>query len=436
MRYNYNKTYFFILLSFSLQITAQTFNNIDKLVKDELGKVIKWRRELHQHPELSNREFNTSKKVSEHLRQLGIETKTNIAKTGVVGILKGAKPGPVMALRADMDALPIYEKNNLLFKSTDSSFYNGKKVPVMHACGHDAHTAILMGVAEILSKLKQEIKGTIVFIFQPAEESAPSGEEGGAELMIKEGALNDPKVDVIFGLHMSSNVPAGHLQYKSGAIMASADIFKIKVKGKSTHGANPWNGIDPIYVSSQIIQALQSIVSRESDLTKAPVVISVGTINAGIRFNVIPEDAEIVGTVRNLDKNQQDKVLEEIKFKAEQTAKTFGATAEVHIEKKYPITFNNEQLTKLVVPSLELAVGKEKIKEQNWTTISEDFSFYQEKIPGFFFFLGGMPDSLNTKDASNHHSSEFYIDDSKLDSGIKALCQLIFDYPTYSINKK
>jgi amidohydrolase len=424
-------TYIFSNLFFfcSLSANCQTFQNLNKHVELELNKVISWRRVLHQKPELSNREFYTSQFVAEHLKAMGIETELNVAKTGVIGVLKGAKPGPVMALRADMDALPLYEKNNLIYKSTDSGYFNGVKVPVMHACGHDAHTAILMGVAEILSKLKDEIKGTVVFIFQPAEESPPPGEEGGAQLMVKEGVLKRYKIEAIFGLHISSTIPVGELHYKGGPVMASADIFKIIVKGKSTHGANPWNGIDPIYISSQIIESLQSIVSRESDLTKAPVVISVGILNAGVRFNIIPEFAEIIGTVRNLDERQQDKVLEQIKYKSELISRTYGGSAEVVIEKKYPITFNNVSLTKQLLPSLQYAVGNNFVKEQNWTTISEDFSFFQREIPGFFFFIGGMSPITSKENAPGHHSSEFMIDDSRLDVGLKAFCQLIYDYP-------
>ncbi|MBP9215350.1 MAG: amidohydrolase, partial [Chitinophagaceae bacterium] len=274
------KFYFLLFLPFISSAQNPT-NKVDILVEQVKQKVITWRRDFHQNPELSNREFNTSKKVANHLKSLGIEVREGVAKTGVIGILKGAKPGPVVALRADMDALPVIERNNLPYKSTVVTEYGNQKVGVMHACGHDAHTAILMGAAEVLSKLKNEIAGTVVFLFQPAEEGAPEGEEGGAALMIKEGALDNPKVDVAFGLHIESNIPAGDIQYKEGSFMASADLFKIKVKGKSSHGSQPWLGVDPIYVSSQIINAFQSIVSRNSDLTVAPVVITVGAIHSG-----------------------------------------------------------------------------------------------------------------------------------------------------------
>jgi amidohydrolase len=416
------------LLFISAASFAQnTPTTLDAKVADVKQKVIAWRRDFHEHPELSNREFNTSKKVTEHLKSLGIEVKA-IAKTGVVGVLKGGKPGPVVALRADMDALPVIERNDLPYKSNVTTDYNGQKVGVMHACGHDSHTAMLMGAAEVLSKLKADIEGTVVFLFQPAEEGAPEGEEGGASLMVKEGALDNPKVDVAFGMHIESNIPAGDIQYKSGSFMASADAFTIKVKGKASHGSQPWLGVDPIYVSAQIINALQAIVSRESDLTKAPVVITVGAIHSGVRFNIIPEEAEMIGTIRNLDKEQRLKVIEQIKFTAENTAKTYNATAEIKIDNKTLITYNTPQLVKQMVPSLEKAAGTTHVREMNWVTGGEDFSFFGEKVPSFFFYFGGMPIGTNPKDAPPHHTPDFKIDDSKLDVGVKAFCQLVFDY--------
>ncbi|MCU0323569.1 MAG: amidohydrolase [Chitinophagaceae bacterium] len=387
-----------------------------------------WRRDFHQFPELSNREFNTSKKVAQHLKSLGLEVKEGIAKTGVVGILKGAKPGPVIALRADMDALPVVERNSLPYKSTVVTEYGNQKVGVMHACGHDAHTAILMGAAEVLSKLKAELAGTVVFIFQPAEEGAPEGEEGGAALMMKEGVLDNPKVDVIFGLHIESNIPAGDIQYKVGSFMASADLFKVKVKGKSSHGSQPWLGVDPIYVSAQIINAFQSIVSRSSDLTQAPVVITVGAIHSGVRFNIIPEEAELLGTIRNLDKDIRVKVLEEVKSVAQSIASTHHAVAEVTIENKTLVTYNTPDLVQKMLPTLEKAAGKNNVRSMNWVTGAEDFSFFGEKVPSFFFYFGGMPRDKNPKDAPPHHTPDFMIDDSKLDVGVKAFCMLVFDY--------
>ncbi len=425
------KKIFLFLLLITLQSIAQKNDipkNLDVLIQQVQAKVINWRRDIHKNPELSNREFNTSKKVAAHLKSLGIEVKEGVAKTGVVGILIGAKPGPVIALRADMDALPVIERNDLSYKSTVVTEYGNQKVGVMHACGHDAHTAILMGTAEVLSKLKAEIAGTVVFIFQPAEEGAPEGEEGGAALMMKEGVLDNPKVEVIFGLHIESNIPAGDIQYKEGSFMASADLFKVKVKGKSSHGSQPWLGVDPIYVSAQIINAFQGIVSRSSDLTKAPVVITVGAIHSGVRFNIIPEEAELLGTIRNLDKDIRLKVLSEVQSVAQNIAATYHAEAEVTIENKTLVTYNTPELVKKMLPTLEKAVGKNNVRAMNWVTGAEDFSFFGEKVPSFFFYFGGMPRDKNPKDAPPHHTPDFMIDDSKLDVGVKAFCMLVFDY--------
>ena len=421
--------YFFasLLLISSSTFAQNTPSTLDAKVADVKQKVITWRRDFHKNPELSNREFTTSKKVVEHLKSLGIEIRV-IAKTGVVGVLKGGKPGPVIALRADMDALPVIERNELPYKSTATTEYNGLKVGIMHACGHDAHTAMLMGAAEVLSKLKNEIAGTVVFLFQPSEEGAPEGEEGGASLMVKEGALDNPKVDVAFGMHIESNIPIGNIQYKSGAFMASADLFKIKVKGKSTHGSQPWLGVDPIYISAQIINGLQAIVSRESDLTKAPVVITVGAIHSGVRFNIIPEEAELLGTIRNLDKDVRKKVLEEVRNVATSIATTYHAVAEVVIENKTLVTYNTPELVKQMLPSLQKAAGQNNVSEMNWVTGAEDFSFFGEKVPSFFFYIGGMPLGTDPKNAPPHHTPDFFIDDSRLDVGVKTFCQLVFDY--------
>jgi len=421
--------YFFtpLLLLSSVAFAQTTPASLDAKVEQVKQKVIAWRRDFHEHPELGNREFNTSKKVADHLKKLGLDVKL-IAKTGVVGVLIGGKPGPVIALRADMDALPVVERNNLPYKSSVMTEYGGQKVGVMHACGHDAHTAMLMGAAEVLSGLKADIAGTVVFLFQPAEEGAPEGEEGGASLMVKEGALDNPKVDVAFGMHIESNIPAGDIQYKSGSFMASADLFKIKVKGKSSHGSQPWLGVDPIYVSAQIINALQGIVSRESDLTKAPVVITVGAIHSGVRFNIIPEEAEMLGTIRNLDQDIRKKVLEEVKNVAQSIASLNHATAEVTIENKTLVTYNTPELVKKMIPSLEKAAGKDHVREMNWVTGAEDFSFFGEKVPSFFFYFGGMPIGKDPKTAPPHHTPDFAIDDSKLDVGVKTFCQLVFDY--------
>ena len=399
-------------------------------------KVVEWRRYIHQHPELGNREVKTAEMVANHLRSLGIEVRTQVGVTGVVGVLKGGKPGPVVALRADMDALPVKERVNVPFKSEVTAEYLGQTVPVMHACGHDSHVAILMGTAEVLSKMKKDLPGTVVFIFQPAEEGPPGKEEGGAPLMIKEGALDNPKVDAIFGLHINSQTPIGMITYKSGATMASSDWFTIKVKGKQTHGSQPWGGVDPIYVSSLIIQGLQGIVSRQSELTIAPVVISVGKITSGVRSNIIPEEALMEGTIRTLDPVMQKETHERMKKVASTIAAAYGATAEVNIDTKTLVTYNNPPLTELMVPALEKAAGKENVKAKEWTTGAEDFSFFSDKVPGLFFFLGGMPANMNPKDAFPHHTPDFYIDDSKLDVGVKAFVELVFGYAALPVKPK
>lgn len=401
---------------------------LDKNVAAVKDQVIAWRRQIHQHPELSNREFKTAELVAGYLKSLGLTVQTGVGKTGVVGILTGGKPGPVIALRADMDALPVYERASLPFKSTDSAEYLGQKVPVMHACGHDSHVAILLGTAQVLSKMKAEVPGTVKFIFQPAEEGPPGTEEGGAPLMIKEGVMDNPKVEAIFGLHINSQTEIGKIKYKSGAEMASSDWFTIKVKGKQSHGSQPWNGIDPIAVSAQIIQGLQNIVSRQSELTKAPVVITVGKIHAGVRSNIIPEEVVMDGTIRTLDSKMQQQVHERIRLTAAKIAEASGATAETSIDTKTKVTYNDPALVKRMLPSIEAAAGKDNVLETEWTTGAEDFSFFGDKAPAFFFFLGGMPAGQDPAKAAPHHTPDFYIDDSRLDLGVKVFCQLVFDY--------
>lgn len=408
----------------------------NKLLKQKMAaainavepKCIEWRRNFHQYPELSNREFKTSKLIAEHLRKLGIETKEGIAKTGVVGILKGGKPGPCIALRADMDALPVLEKSNLPFASKQKSEYNGQPVDVMHACGHDSHMAILMSVAEVLSGIKNELKGTVKFIFQPAEEGAPEGEEGGAKLMVQEGVMDNPKVDAVIGLHIQSDIEAGKIEYRSGALMASSDWLDIVVKGKGSHGSQPWKGIDPIMVSAQILQGLQTIVSRQAELTKAPIVITVGKIQGGIRSNIIPDECKMHGTIRTLDEAMRAQVHEKIKLTAEKIAESAGTTAEVKITPKTLVTYNNPELVKRMIPSLESAAGTGNVTEREWVTQAEDFSFYGTKAPSFFFFLGGMPKGVTSDKAPAHHTSEFFIDESGFGTGIKAFCNMVVDY--------
>lgn len=426
---------FFILLLLVLPMKTLSQTEMVKL-KDKASmaidkveaKCIAWRKEIHQNPELSNREFNTAKLIADHLRKLGIETKEGVAKTGVVGILKGGKPGPCIALRADMDALPIVEKSNLPYASIVKSNYNGQEVGVMHACGHDTHVAMLMSVAEVLAGMKNDIKGTIKFIFQPAEEGPPEGEEGGAPLMIKEGVMDDPKVDVIFGLHIESFIEAGQIHYKPGAFMASSDWFTIKVKGKGSHGSQPWLGVDPISISAQITEALQTIVGRQMELVKAPVIITVGKIHGGVRNNIIPDDCIMEGTIRTLDSKMQQDVQQRIRTTATKIAEAWGAAAEVSFDSKTLVTYNPPELVKKMLPSLQSAAGTDKVMERNWVTGSEDFSFYGTKAPSFFFYLGGMPKGNDPDKAPPHHTAQFFVDDAGMKTGIKAFCHLVFDY--------
>ena len=418
-----------LILLFSNSAPAQDMSvSINNSTMKIMPQVVEWRRHLHQYPELSNREFKTAKYVENHLRSLGLEVKTGVAKTGVIGILKGAQPGPVIGLRADMDGLPVTERVNIPFASKEKGEYNGAQVGVMHACGHDTHVAMLMGAATVLAGMKDKLKGTVVFIFQPAEEGPPAGEEGGADLMVKEGVMDAPKIDAIFGIHINSQTPIGTIKYRSGAIMASSDWFTIKVKGKQTHGAYPWSGVDPIAVAAQIYNGLQLIVSRRSELIKSPVVITVGKINAGVRENIIPEELTMAGTIRVLDAEMQADVHKKIKLTAEKIAESMGATAEVTIERKTPVTYNTPELVRKMLPSLEKAAGKENVVETNWVTGAEDFAFYGAKAPSFFFYVGGMPLDKTPDQAAPHHTPDFYIDDSRLDVGVKAFANLVFDY--------
>jgi amidohydrolase len=423
-----------LIISGSLFLNAQKKQTVDlferiKTASDKIeSKCIAWRRDFHQNPELGNNEYRTAKIVADHLRSLGIKVKEGVGKTGVVGILKGAKPGPVIALRADMDGLPVVERVDLPFSSKVKSTYNGKEVGVMHACGHDTHVAILMSVAEILAGMKNELKGTIKFIFQPAEEGPPEGEEGGAPLMIKEGALDDPKVDVMFGLHINSQTDVGKITYRSEGIMAASDWFTIKVKGKQTHGSQPWSGIDPVAVAAQIINGLQTIVSRQVDLTKNPAVVSVSTINAGVRSNIIPEEAIMTGTIRTLDTSTQRIIHEKIKLTASKIAEASGATAETTIDTKTLVTYNDPTLTKQMIPSFVKAAGEENVVEINAVTGAEDFSFFAEKVPSIFFFIGGKQKGVDPAKVFPHHTPDFWIDESGMKTGIKAFCNLVFDY--------
>lgn len=409
------------------QISPKLQQKVNEQAKQIEGKVIEWRRYFHQNPELSNQEFKTGAKIAEYLNSFGLEVQYPIAKTGVVGILRGAKSGPVVALRADIDALPITERNTLEYASKEKAFFEGKETGVMHACGHDGHIAILLGVAEILSKNKNELKGVVKFLFQPAEEGTPFGEEAGAFLMIKEGVLQNPTVEAIFGLHIQALLPSGQLAYRSGSLMAAVDGVNIKVVGLGAHGAAPWESVDPIVVSSQIIAGLQTIVSRQTDLTKGAAVLTVGTMHAGIRRNIIPEEALLEGTIRTFDVDMQKKMHEQIIHTATKIAESSGAKAEVDIQITYPATINNPSLTEHMVPSLLRVAGRENVTITSPVTMAEDFSFYQQKVPGFFFFLGAYPD-IKLEKQPLHHTSGFMMNEKALITGVHAFLNLTLDY--------
>ena len=402
-------------------------NRLDEQIDAIENKVIQWRRYFHEYPELSNREFNTAKKIAKHLKKLGIKVQTGIAKTGVVGILNGKRKGKVVALRADIDALPITERVDIPFRSRVTAEYRGQKTGVMHACGHDAHIAILMGVAEILSK-NNDFSGTVKFIFQPAEEGAPPGEEGGAEVMVKEGVLRNPDVDVIFGLHIISRLNVGYIQYKPKGIMAASQSFEIHISGKQSHGSRPWAGIDPILTAVKIIDGLQTIISRETELTKEAAVLSIGKITSGIRSNIIPEKAYINGTLRTLDYDMQTFINKRMKEMVPAIANAYRAEAQIEIEKGYPITYNDPELTVKAVKTLNRIAGPEHVLLGKSTTGAEDFSFYQKEIPGFYFFLGGKSKEVSKEKAPSHHTPDFYIDESSLMLGVKSMVNLALDY--------
>ncbi len=392
-------------------------------------KVVEWRRHFHQNPELSNREYKTGEKIAVHLKSLGLEVQTGVAHTGVVAILKGGKPGPVVGLRADIDALPVTERNDLPFKSEVVTEYNGKETGVMHACGHDTHIAIMMGVAEVFSEMKEDIPGTIKFIFQPAEEGVPAGERGGAKMMVEEGVLKNPDVEAIFGLHINAGTTVGHIKYKTEGIMAASDRFTINIKGKQAHGSTPWASVDPIAVSAQIINSLQYIVSRNSELTKEAAVVTVGIMQGGNRFNIIPESAMLEGTIRTLDEGMREMIHEKIKLTATNIAEIAGATAEVEIVENAPLTYNDIDLTNKMVSSLQKTVGEDKLHLMKAVTGAEDFSYFQNEIPGLYFFIGGKPETETEGQAlGGHHTPDFYIDESGMLTGVKAFINLTLDY--------
>lgn len=419
------KKILFLFSLFPVFINAQETSISEKEFNTIEDQVIAWREDIHEHPELSNREFKTAEKIANHLKSLGIETQTGVAKTGVVGILKGKYPGKTVALRADIDALPVTENNDLPFKSEVRTEFLGSKTGVMHACGHDTHTAILMGVAQLLSQHKDLIHGTVKFIFQPAEEGPPPGEEGGAALMIKEGVLKNPDVDAIFGLHINAGTPVGTIKYKPEGTMAAVERFVINVKGVQAHGSAPWSGVDPIVISAKIIDGLQTIISRNADLTESASVITVGKITSGVRFNIIPETAEMIGTVRTLDPDNKELILKRMREMVPAIAKAYGGEATIKIQNNTAITFNDPELTQEMLPTLKKVAGADNVILTKATTGGEDFSFFQEKVPGLYFFLGGMPKG---GEPTRHHTPGFYIDESGLLLGVKAMTQLTLDY--------
>ncbi len=397
------------------------------------SKVIAWRRDFHQHPELSNREIRTAGVVAGHLRALGLAVQTGVAHTGVVGLLDSGQSGPVIALRADMDALPVAEQVDLPFASKERTTFNGQEVGVMHACGHDCHVAMLMGVAELLAGMKTQLQGRIKFIFQPAEEGPPPGEEGGAALMIKQGVLENPKPDVIFGLHVFAGVEAGTIAYRPGPAMASSDRIRITVNGRQTHGALPWRGVDPIVISSQIVLGLQTIISRQVDVTLEPAVVTIGAIKGGVRDNIIPDSVEMLGTVRTFNEEMRADIHVRIRNTVELIAKSAGASAQVHFDNAYPVTVNDVPLTERMVPTLERVAGKEHVFVGQKITGYEDFSYYQQKVPGFFYFVGITPrridqTGVDVKHSAPNHSPRFFVDESALLLGVRSLAHLTLDY--------
>lgn len=429
------RRFYFILLILLPAVDAFAQKNaqgdvVSKKAEAIEQKVIAWRRDFHEHPELGNNEVRTSGIIAKHLESLGITVIAGVAKTGVVGILKGGKPGPVVALRADMDGLPVTERVVVPFASKVRTNYNGQEVGVMHACGHDSHVAILMGVAEVMASMKKDIAGTVKFIFQPAEEGVPAGEEGGAALMIKEGVMENPKVEVIFGLHINSQTEVGNITYRPGGTMAAVNDLKITVTGKQAHGAYPWSSIDPVVISAQIINNLQTIVSRNLNVTENPGVVTIGAINGGVRSNIIPEKVEMLGTIRNFSKEDEAMFIDRVKTIAIKTAESGGGKAEVLIpySNHYPVTFNNVALMEKMLPSLRATAGASHVLLRPPVTGAEDFSFFQEKVPGLFIFLGGMPKGQDPLKAPSHHTPDFFLDESGFVLGVKALTNLTLDY--------
>ena len=422
------KLFLLFLICCSISFSQNFDKKVNDLILNYENDVIELRHWFHENAELSNREFKTAKRIEQELIKIGLNPQTGIAKTGVVAVLKGGKPGPVVALRADIDGLPVKERADLPWASKMTGIYNGEKVPVMHACGHDTHTAILLGVAKVLYEIKDQIPGSVKFIFQPAEEGAPAGEEGGAELMVKEGVLENPKVDAIFGLHIWSQISAGQVHVRPQGIMAAVDEFRIDLEGIQTHGSTPWTGIDPIVTASQIVNSLQTIVSRNMPLTKAAAVVTIGSIHGGVRSNIIPESLYMLGTIRTLDAQMRKTVLKRLEEIVHSISKANNAKAKITYMVSYPITYNDTDLYNKMLPTLKRVNGEENVNFMDAITGAEDFSFFQEKVPGMYFFIGGAKKGTDPNLAAPHHTPDFYVDDSAMVTGLKSMTSLTLDY--------
>ena len=394
------------------------------------AKVVEWRRDIHQHPELGNRETRTAALIAEHLRSLGLEPKTGIATTGVTAVLKGGKPGPRIALRADMDALPVTERVDLPFASKVTTTFRGETVGVMHACGHDTHVAILMGVAEALVAMRDELPGEVMFVFQPAEEGAPEGEKGGAEEMLAQGVFKDFRPDAAFGLHSGAGYHVGKVAVRPGPLMAASDTFEITVKGRQTHGSRPWNGVDPIVAAADLVSTAQTVISRRTDITKLPAVLTFGAVKGGIRHNIIPDSVQLIGTIRTFDDGMRSKLFDDLRNVAEHVAAAHGATidATIPLDHNYPVTYNNPELTTRMMPSLAKVVGADNVIDPGLITGAEDFSFFAREVPGMYFFIGVTPPDQDPAKAASNHSPEFFVDEASLDVGLRAMLQVALDY--------
>jgi amidohydrolase len=427
-----------VLALWSVAAWSQTSNPVaaahlaqqaESRIESIMPRVIAWRRDLHQNPELSNREFRTSKMVADHLRRLGLPVETAVAKTGVIALLKGGRPGPTIVLRADMDALPVVEQVDLPFRSKVTTTYRGETVGVMHACGHDGHTAMLMGVAEVLASMQKDLPGNVLFVFQPAEEGAPAGEEGGAELMLKEGLFDKYRPEVAFGLHLHSTVRAGQIGYRGGPFMAASDAWRMVVKGRQTHGSRPWGGVDPIVTSAQIINSFQTVVSRYVDISANPAVVTVGAIKGGIRNNIIPDEVEMIGTIRTFDPAQRSAIMERMQLIAKNVAEANGATATLEFDPgNNPVVYNNPELTAKMLPALRRVASDGNVKIIPLVTGAEDFAFYAQKVPSLFWFVGSTPPEQNLLTAPSNHSPLFFVDESSLGLGARSLAAVALDY--------